>query len=48
MPESSFEEIVVKYVEMNVAHHFIEGDGRTMRIWLDMLFKEILKKVVNW
>jgi len=48
MPESSFEEIVAKYVEMNIAHPFMEGNGRTMRIWLDMLFKERLNKVVNW
>lgn len=48
MPENTFEEIVAKYVEMNIAHPFMEGNGRAMRIWLDMIFKERLKKVVNW
>jgi len=48
MPESSLEEIISKYVEMNIAHPFLEGNGRTMRIWLDMLLKTRLKKVVNW
>ena len=48
MPENSFEEIIAKYVEMNIAHPFMEGNGRTMRIWLDMLLKTRLKKVVNW
>ncbi len=48
MPESSFEEIVAKYVEMNIAHPFMEGNGRTMRIWLDLILKHRLKKVVNW
>jgi cell filamentation protein len=48
MPESSFEEIIAKYVEMNIAHPFMEGNGRTMRIWLDMILKARLKKVVNW
>ena len=48
MPERIFEEIIAKYVEMNVAHPFMEGNGRTMRIWLDMLLKNKLKKVVNW
>ena len=48
MPEDTFEEIVAKYVEMNIAHPFMEGNGRTMRIWLDMLLKTKLKKVVNW
>ena len=48
MPESTFEEIVSKYVEMNIAHPFIEGNGRTMRIWLDMILKKRLTKVVNW
>lgn len=48
MPESSFEEIVAKYVEMNIAHPFMEGNGRSMRIWLDMILKKQLKKVVNW
>ena len=48
MPENTMEEIIAKYVEMNIAHPFIEGNGRTMRIWLDMLLKSRLKKVVNW
>jgi len=48
MPESTFQEIISKYVEMNIAHPFMEGNGRTMRIWLDMLLKNSLKKVVNW
>lgn len=48
MPENSFEAILAKYVEMNIAHPFMEGNGRTMRIWLDMLLKTRLKKVVNW
>ena len=48
MPEHTFEEIIAKYVEMNIAHPFMEGNGRTMRIWLDMLLKFRLKKVVNW
>ena len=48
MPENTFEEIIAKYVEMNIAHPFMEGNGRTMRIWLDMLLKTRLQKVVNW
>ena len=48
MPENSFEEVVAKYVEMNVAHPFMEGSGRSMRIWLDMILKKRLGKVVNW
>lgn len=48
MPENTFEEIIAKYVEMNIAHPFMEGNGRTMRIWLDMILKTNLKKVVNW
>jgi cell filamentation protein len=48
MPENSFEEIIAKYVEMNIAHPFLEGNGRSMRIWLDMILKKRLKKVVNW
>jgi len=48
MPENNFEEIIAKYVEMNIAHPFMEGNGRTMRIWLDMMLKHNLKKVVNW
>ena len=48
MPENSFEEIIAKYVEMNVAHPFMEGNGRATRIWLDMILKKNLGKVVNW
>lgn len=48
MPDFTFDEIIVKYVEMNIAHPFMEGNGRTMRIWLDMLLKTRLKKVTNW
>lgn len=48
MPENTFEEIIAKYVEMNIAHPFMEGNGRAMRIWLDMILKKRLKKVVNW
>ena len=48
MPESNFEEIISKYIEMNIAHPFMEGNGRTMRIWLDMILKTRLKKLVNW
>ena len=48
MPEGTFEEIIDKYAEMNIAHPFMEGNGRTMRIWLDMMLKKNLKKVVNW
>ena len=48
MPQSTFDEIVEKYVEMNVAHPFREGNGRSMRIWLDLIFKSELGKVVDW
>jgi len=48
MPETSFEEIVAKYVEMNVAHPFLEGNGRATRIWLDMILKKRLGCVVDW
>lgn len=48
MPEGSFEEIIAKYVEMNVAHPFMEGNGRATRIWLDMMLKKHLRQVVNW
>lgn len=48
MPESTFEEIIAKYVEMNIAHPFMEGNGRSTRIWLDMILKKNLGKVVNW
>ena len=48
MPENTVEEIVRKYVEMNVAHPFMEGNGRTTRIWLDLIFKKNLSKCVDW
>lgn len=48
MPQGSFEEIVEKYIEMNVAHPFFEGNGRSMRIWLDVMLKKELGKVVDW
>jgi len=48
MPENSFENIIKKYVEMNIAHPFMEGNGRAMRIWLDMMLKKNLGKLVNW
>ena len=48
MPEDSFEAIIAKYVEMNVAHPFMEGNGRSTRIWLDMMLKKNLGKVVDW
>ena len=48
MPESSFDEIVDKYVEMNAAHPFMEGNGRSTRIWLDMIFKKRMGMCVDW
>ena len=48
MPETTFDEIVEKYVEMNAAHPFMEGNGRSTRIWLDMIFKKRLKLCVDW
>lgn len=48
MPQSSFGEIVEKYIEMNVAHPFREGNGRSMRIWLDLMLKSEIEKVVDW
>ncbi|GHU40304.1 hypothetical protein FACS1894111_00730 [Clostridia bacterium] len=48
MPERSFEEIIGKYVEMNVAHPFMEGNGRSTRIWLDLILKKNLKLCVDW
>ncbi|MDE5595665.1 MAG: Fic family protein [Muribaculaceae bacterium] len=48
MPEDSYEDIIAKYVEMNVAHPFMEGNGRATRIWLDMILKKRLGKVVDW
>ena len=48
MPQSTFDEIVEKYVEMNVAHPFREGNGRSTRIWLDMMLKKEISYVVDW
>jgi len=48
MPETTFDEIVKKYVEMNIAHPFMEGNGRSIRIWLDLILKKRLKKCVDW
>lgn len=48
MPENTFEEIIAKYVEMNIAHPFMEGNGRAGRIWLDMMLKKHLSRVVDW
>ena len=48
MPETTLEEIVDKYVEMNIAHPFMEGNGRSTRIWLDLILKRSLKKCVDW
>ena len=48
MPETTFDEIVDKYVEMNAAHPFMEGNGRSTRIWLDMIFKKRMKMCVDW
>ena len=48
MPETTFDEIVDKYVEMNVAHPFMEGNGRSTRIWLDLILKKRLSKCVDW
>lgn len=48
MSENTFEEIAVKYVEMNIAHPFMEGNGRSMRIWLDLILKKNLKQCVDW
>lgn len=48
MPQSNFEQIIEKYVEMNVAHPFREGNGRATRIWLDLILKKELKQVIDW
>ena len=48
MPETTFNEIVDKYIEMNIAHPFMEGNGRSTRIWLDLILKKRLKKCVDW
>lgn len=48
MPQTTFDEIIEKYVEMNIAHPFREGNGRSMRIWLDLMLKKGIGKVVDW
>lgn len=48
MPQSTFEEIIEKYVEMNIAHPFRDGNGRATRIWLDLMFKKEIKRVIDW
>ena len=48
MPQSNFDEIIEKYTEMNIAHPFREGNGRAMRIWLDLILKKEIKKIVDW
>ncbi len=48
MPQSTFDEIIEKYVEMNIAHPFCEGNGRSTRIWLDAILKKELKMVIDW
>jgi cell filamentation protein len=48
MPHSNFDEIIEKYVEMNIAHPFREGNGRATRIWLDLILKTEIKQVVDW
>lgn len=48
MPQNSFDEIIEKYVEMNIAHPFREGNGRATRIWLDLILKTSIKQVIDW
>ena len=48
LPERTFEEIITKYVEMNIAHPFMEGNGRSMRIWLDLILKNSLHQCIDW
>ena len=48
MPQENFDDIIEKYVEMNIAHPFREGNGRSSRIWLDLMLKTIIKQVVDW
>ena len=48
MPDTTYDEIIAKYVEMNIAHPFMEGNGRSMRIWLDLMLKKNLKLCVDW
>lgn len=48
MPQNNFDEIIDKYIEMNIAHPFKEGNGRSMRIWLDLILKSVLNLVIDW
>jgi cell filamentation protein len=48
MPQTNFDEIIEKYIEMNIAHPFREGNGRSSRIWLDMILKKEIGKVIDW
>ena len=48
MPQGGYEEIIAKYVEINVAHPFMEGNGRSTRLWLDLIFKSSIKQCVDW
>ncbi|MBR0222588.1 MAG: Fic family protein [Synergistaceae bacterium] len=48
MPQNNFDEIIDKYIEMNIAHPFREGNGRSMRIWLDLILKSVLNLVIDW
>lgn len=48
MPETTFEQIIEKYAEMNIAHPFMEGNGRSMRIWLDLILKKNIQQCVDW
>ena len=48
MPQSNFDEIIERYIEMNIAHPFREGNGRSTRIWLDMILKKEIRKVIDW
>ena len=48
MPQNTFDEIIEKYVEMNIAHPFREGNGRATRIWLDLLLKQEIQQVIDW
>ena len=48
MPQNNFDEIIDKYIEMNIAHPFREGNDRSMRIWLDLILKSVLNLVIDW
>ena len=48
LPQNNFDQIIEKYIEMNIAHPFMEGNGRSMRIWLDIILKNQIQKVINW